>query len=160
VIVPREKVKFYLETTVNMLVDYEGALARRVAGDLWSGLSRAALDSEAGKTKTTALWDSLRSPVEPEGSEASVRIFVMEQDLPEAVESLTALQGPETLYGLVLAVPDAPSPLAGSLLYQGVERLKESGVRVGNIEPALLRASAEECGRYASQLLGRLKTHR
>ncbi len=143
-----------------MLVDYEGTLARRVAGDLWSGLSRAALDSGAGKTKMTALWDSLRSPAEPEGSEASVRIFVMEQDLPDAVDSLTALRGPEPLYGLVLAVPDAPSPLAGSLLYQGVERLKEFGIRAGNIEPALLRASAEECGRYASQLLGRLKTYR
>jgi hypothetical protein len=43
---------------VAIVVDYESPLARRVAGDVWSGLSRAAL--EAGFTKTTALWKSLR----------------------------------------------------------------------------------------------------
>ena len=149
-----------METKVNILVDYEGPLARRVAGELWSGLSRAALEAGAGYTKTSALWDSLRDPSTNELTEVSARIFVMEQDLPEAVDALQAVQGSEPLYGLVLAVPDRPSTLAGSLLYQGVELLKESGVRVGAIEPVLLRASPEECGRYALKLLERLEVYR
>ncbi|MDN5697886.1 MAG: hypothetical protein L0G70_07915 [Rubrobacter sp.] len=141
-----------------MLVDYEGPLARRVAGDLWAGISRAALDSGAGHIKTTALWDSLR---EPSGTseESAVRVFVMEQDLPEAVEALRAAET-EMLHGLVLAVPERPSPLAGSLLYQGVERLKECGVKVGSIEPALLHANPGECERYAGKLIERLKIQR
>lgn len=147
-------------TTVNILVDYEGPLARRVAGDLWAGLSRATLDAGSGHTKTTALWDSLREPSEPETHDISARIFVLEQDLPEAVDSLETVRGQEPLYGLVLAVPDRPSPLAGSLLYQGVERLKECGVRAGCIEPALLRAKPEECERYAGKLLERMKVNR
>ena len=147
-----------METTVSMLVDYEGPLARRVAGDVWAGLSRAALDGGAGYIKTTALWDSLR---EPSGTSdaASARIFVMEQDFPEAVDELRA-GGGEALYGLVLAVPEHPSPLAGSLLYQGVERLKESGVKAGSIEPALLHADPGECERYAGKLIERLKIQR
>jgi hypothetical protein len=147
-----------LETTFNMLVDYEGQLARRVAGELWSGLSRAALG--AGHTKTTAFWDSLRSPSEPESQEIAARIFVMEQGLPEAVDALEPLRRPDALYGLVLALPDTPSPLSGSLLYQGVERLKEAGVRAGNIEPALLGNRPEECERYAGKLLERLRISR
>lgn len=142
---------------MSMLVDYEGSLARRVAGEVWSGLSRAALDGGAGYTKTTALWGSLRDPSDADATGASARIFVLEQDLPEAVDSLGVVGAGEPLYGLVLAVPDRPSPLAGSLLYQGVERLKESGVRVGSIEPALLRANPDECERYAGKLLERLK---
>lgn len=149
-----------MQTTVNMLVDYEGPLARRVAGELWSSLSRAALSSGAGHTKTTALWDDLYTPSEPDGTEVSVRIFVIEQDRPEAVDNLEPLQDRDTLYGLVLAIPERPSPLAGSLLYQGVERLKESGVRAGNIEPALLGGGPEECGRYAAKLLDRLRIAR
>lgn len=147
-----------MQTTVSMLVDYEGPLARRVAGDVWSGLSRAALDSGAGYIKTTALWDSLREP-SGTGDEAVARILVMEQDFPEAVDELRAGSG-EVLYGLVLAVPEPPSPLAGSLLYQGVERLKECGVKAGSIEPALLRAAPDECERYAGKLLERLKIQR
>ena len=46
------------EATVGILVDYESPLARRVAGDIWSGLSRAAL--QAGRAGITALWESLR----------------------------------------------------------------------------------------------------
>lgn len=149
-----------MEATVNILVDYEGPLARRVAGDLWVGLSRAALDAGSGRTKTTALWDSLREPSGQEMQDISARIFVLEQNLPEAVDSLEMVTGRAPLYGLVLAVPDRPSPLAGSLLYQGVERLKESGVRVGCIEPALLRAEPEECERYAGKLLERMQVNR
>lgn len=146
-----------METTVSMLVDYEGPLARRVAGDVWSGLSRAALEGGAGYTKTAALWESLREPSDADATGISARIFFMEQDLPEAVDSLSGARDAEPLYGLVLAVPERSSPLAGSLLYQGVERLKESGVRPGSIEPALLRADPDECERYAGKLLERLK---
>jgi hypothetical protein len=148
-----------VETTVSMLVDYEGALARRVAGEVWGGLSRAALDGGAGYTKTTAVWDSLRETAGTEASEAAVRIFVLDQEFPEAVDSLESVAGGAPLHGLVLAVPDRPNPLAGSLLYQGVERLKESGVKPGCIEPALLRAEPGECERYAGKLLERLKVH-
>jgi len=146
-----------MEIVVSMVVDYEGPLARQVAGDLWSGLSRAALDSGAGYTKTTAVWDSLRDPRHGEDSGGSVRIFVMEQDLPETVDAIRGARGGEPLYGVVLAVPGQPSPLAGSLLYQGVEHLKESGVRPAHIEPALLAAGTAECERYAGRLLERLK---
>lgn len=149
-----------MEITINLLVDYEGDLARRVAGDLWASLSQAALDAGAGHTKTIALWDSLRIPSNQEYTASSARIFVMEQEFPEAVDSLQAVQDSEPLYGLVLAVPDSPSPLAGSLLYQGVERLKEEGVKARDIEPALLRARPEECGRYASKLVERLQIYR
>lgn len=146
-----------MQTTVNMLVDYEGPLARQVAGELWSALSRAALSSGVGHTKTTALWDDLYNQSEPEVTEVSARIFVIEQDHPEAVDDLKPLQSHDVLYGVVLAIPERPSPLAGSLLYQGVERLKESGVRAGNIEPALLGGGPEECERYAAKLLERLR---
>jgi hypothetical protein len=57
---------------------------------------------------------------------------------------------------VVVAVPDRPSPLAGSLLYQGVERLTEEGVKVGAVEPALLHALAKECESYAKRILERL----
>jgi hypothetical protein len=60
------------------------------------------------------------------------------------------------LYGVVVAVPDRPSPLSGSLLYQGVERLKGGGVKVGIIEPALLHALPRECESYAKRLIERL----
>ena len=146
------------ETTVGILVDYESPLARRVAGDVWSGLSRAAL--EAGFTKTTARWESLRETESPTDSEGPlVHVFAVGQDRPDAIDAVGALgePGSSRLYGLVVAVPDRPSPLAGSLLYQGVERLTGSGVKAGMVEPALLHAVPEECERYARRLLERLR---
>ena len=143
------------EANVGILVDYESPLARRVAGDVWSGLSRAAL--EAGFTKTTALWESLRetrSPTDLEGP--LVHVFAIGQDRPDAIDAVGAIGAPH-LYGIVVAVPDRPSPLAGSLLYQGVERLTDTGVKAGMVEPALLHAIPAECERYARHLLERLR---
>jgi hypothetical protein len=140
-----------------MIVDYESPLARRVAGDVWSGLSRTAL--EAGFTKTTALWKSLREPqssTDPKG--ISVHVFAIGQDRPDAVDAIGAIGDPSAprLYGVVVAVPDRSSPLSGSLLYQGVGRLTETGVKAGMVEPALLHAVPAECERYARRLLERL----
>jgi len=138
-----------------MCVDYESPLARRVAGDVWSGLSRAAL--AAGFTKTTAVWESLREGG-PERSEGPpVRVFAVGQDRPDAVDALGAPDAAEgVLYGVVVAVPTRTNPLAGSLLYQGVGRLTDAGVKAGMVEPALLHASPVECERYARRLLERL----
>jgi hypothetical protein len=138
-----------------MCVDYESPLARRVAGDVWSGLSRAAL--AAGFTKTTAVWESLREG-RPEGHEAPwVRVFAIGQDRPDAVDAVGAMGGADgVLYGMVVAVPTRTNPLAGSLLYQGVGRLTDAGVRAGMVEPALLHASPVQCERYANRLLERL----
>jgi hypothetical protein len=144
------------EAAVGILVDYESSLARRVAGDIWSGLSRAAL--EAGYTRITALWESLRES--PRISEDPlIHIFAVGQDRPDAVDAVGVVGDPAAphLYGLVVAVPDRPSPLAGSLLYQGVQRLTDSGVKAGMVEPALLHAVPEECERYARRLLERLR---
>jgi hypothetical protein len=144
------------EAAVGILVDYESPLARRVAGDIWSGLSRAAL--EAGYTRITALWESLRES--PRISEDPlIHIFAVGQDRPDAVDAVGVVGDPADphLYGLVVAVPDRPSPLAGSLLYQGVQRLSDSGVKAGMVEPALLHAVPEECERYARRLLERLR---
>jgi hypothetical protein len=140
---------------VGILVDYESSLARRVAGDVWSGLSRAAL--EAGFTKTTALWKSLREDRDPE-KVTSVHLFAIGQDRPDAIDAVGAVGDPGAshLYGVIVAVPDEPSPLAGSLLYQGVERLTATGVKAGMVEPALLHAVPLECERYARRLLERL----
>jgi hypothetical protein len=141
---------------VAILVDYESPLARRVAGDIWSGLSRAAL--EAGHARITALWASLR---ETGGTRVSsdplIYVFAVGQDRPDAVDSIQALGDPASsrLYGVVVAVPDRPSPLTGSLLYQGVQRLTDAGVKAGMVEPALLHALPEECERYARRLLER-----
>lgn len=150
-----------MQTTVNMLVDYEGPLSRQVAGEVWGGISRVALESGVehtrGYAKTTATWDSLREPPEARGLEAPVRIFVIQQDLPDTVDALGELTGVEPLCGLVLAVPEHPSPLAASLLQQGVERLREGGVGSESIESGLVRADPDECKRYAERLLGRLK---
>jgi hypothetical protein len=145
------------EATVGILVDYESPLARRVAGDVWSGLSRAAL--KAGFTKTSAFWESLRevrSTTDPGGT--PVHVFAIGQDRPDAIDAVSAIGDPSAprLYGVIVAVPDRPSPLAGSLLYQGVERLTRDGVKAGMVEPALLRAVPAECERYASRLLERL----
>jgi hypothetical protein len=146
------------EASVAIFVDYDSPLARRVAGDVWSGLSRAAL--EAGYTTTTALWESLGESREPEKvGDQPAYVFVLGQDRPDAVDAIGALgdPAPSRLYGLVVAVPERPSPLAGSLLYQGVQSLTDAGVRAGMVEPALLHALPEECERYARQLLARLE---
>jgi hypothetical protein len=141
---------------VGILVDYESPLARRVAGDIWSGLSRAALES--GHARITALWESLR---ETGGAEVAkgppVYVFVVGGDRPDAVDSIRTVGDPASpnLYGVVVAVPDRPSPLTGSLLYQGVQRLTDAGVKAGMVEPALLHAVPEECERYARRLLER-----
>jgi len=143
------------ETAVGILVDYESPLARRVAGDVWSGFSRAAL--EAGSTKTTALWKSLRETRSlAEGPR--VHVFAIGQDRPDAIDAVGAIGDPGAphLYGVIVAVPERPSPLAGSLLYQGVQRLTGTGVKAGMIEPALLHAVPTECERYARRLLERL----
>ena len=145
-----------MSPSVGIFVDYESPLARKVAGDVWSGLSRAALD--AGNTSITALWKSLREAEnlqDPEGRR--VHVFAIGQDRPDGIDAVGAVGGGEAaLYGLVVAVPDRPSPLAGSLLYQGVERLTGSGVKAGLVEPALLHAAPVECERYARRLLERL----
>jgi hypothetical protein len=146
------------ETAVGILVDYESPLARRVAGDIWSGLSRVAL--EAGHTRVTALWESLREtggarvPGDP-----PVYIFAIGQDRPDAVDAIEAIGDPASphLYGVVVAVPHRPSPLTGALLYQGVQRLTDAGVKAGMVEPALLHAVPEECERYARRLLERIR---
>jgi hypothetical protein len=143
------------EARVGIFVDYESPLASRVAGDVWSGLSRAAL--EAGFTKTTANWESLREAWIPtEGP--PVQVFAIGQDRPDAIDAVGAAgyPGAPHLYGVIVAVPSKPSPLAGSLLYQGVERLTRDGVKAGMVEPALLHAVPEECERYARRLLERL----
>ena len=141
---------------MGIFVDYESPLARHVAGDVWSGLYRAAL--EAGFTKTTAVWESLREG-RPEGPEGlPLNLFAVGQDRPDAVDAVGAVGGPDgVLYGLIVAVPDRPSPLAGSLLYQGVGRLTDAGVKAGMVEPALLHAAPLECERYARRLLQRLQ---
>jgi hypothetical protein len=146
------------EATVGILVDYESPLARRVAGDVWSGLSRAAL--ETGRTGITALWESLREAGNTGLAEGPlIYVFVVGQDRPDAVDAVEAVGDPASLhlYGIVVAVPDRPSPLTGSLLYQGVQRLTDAGVRAGMVEPALLHAVPEECERYARRLLERLQ---
>ena len=145
------------EATVGILVDYESPLARRVAGDVWSGLSRAAL--EAGLTKTTARWESLRETRSTtDNGGPHLCVFAIGQDRPDAIDTVVAVGAPSAprLYGVIVAVPDKPSPLAGSLLYQGVGRLTETGVKAGMIEPALLHAVPAECERYARRLLERI----
>ena len=144
------------EAAVGIFVDYESLLARRVAGDIWSGLSRTAL--EAGYAKITALWESLRES--PRISEDPlIHVFAVGQDRPDAVDAIEGVGDPADprLYGVVVAVPARPSPLAGSLLYQGVQRLTDGGVRAGMVEPALLHVVPEECERYARRLLERLR---
>lgn len=146
-----------METTVGIFVDYDSPLARKVAGDVWSGLSRAALG--CGYTKTTALWESLREEWSGNHLEGpSVYVFVIGQDRPDAIDAVRAAGHGEDprLYGVVVAVPERPSPLSGSLLYQGVERLTSTGVRAGAVEPALLHALPRECEAYARRLLERL----
>ncbi len=144
------------EVAVGILVDYESPLARRVAGDIWTGLSRGAL--EAGHARITALWESLREADNTGvAKNPPVYVFVVGQDRPDVVDAIGAIGDTSRLYGVVVAVPDRPSPLTGSLLYQGVGRLTEAGVKPGMVEPALLHAVPEECERYARRLLERLQ---
>ncbi len=147
-----------MEATVGIFVDYESPLARRVAGNIWSGLYQAAF--EAGYVKTTALWESLREEHLPGKLDGPlVHVFVVGQDRPDAVEAvgIAGDEGVARLCGVVVAVPDRPSPLAGSLLYQGVEKLTGSGVKIGAVEPALLHAVPEESAAYARNLFERLR---
>ena len=105
------------EAAVGILVDYESPLARRVAGDIWSGLSRAAL--EAGRTKVTALWESLRE--NPRVSEEPlIHVFAVGQDHPDAVDAIEAVGDRPRLYGVVVAVPEECERYARRLL----ERLR------------------------------------
>ena len=138
-----------------MCVDYESPLARQVAGQVWSGLSQAAL--AAGFTKTTAVWESLREGRQEKPDAPPVQVFAVGQDRPDAVDAVGTVGGAEgVIFGVVVAVPDRTNPLAGSLLYQGVGRLTDAGVKAGMVEPALLHASPSECKRYARRLLERL----
>ncbi len=141
------------EPRVDIFVDYESLHSRAVAEKIWSGLSAAALGS--GYTRATALWESLRATRSPEKLGGSrVHVFVVGQDRPDAIDCISPAGNAEVaqLYGIVVAVPDRP----GSLLYQGVERLKEDGVKAGLVEPALLHALPGECESYARRLLERL----
>ena len=138
-----------------MCVDYESQLARRVASDVWSGLSRAAL--AAGFTKTTVVWESLREGRPERSGPPAVQVFALGQDRPDAVDAIGGSgRADGVLYGVVVAIPTRTNPLAGSLLYQGVGRLTDAGVKAAMVEPALLHASPVECERYASRLLERL----
>ena len=147
-----------LAPTVALFVDYESPLARAVAGGIWSGLSAAALG--AGYTRITALWESLRETRDPAQLEGPLlHLFVVGQDRPDAVDAVAPVGEPKSpqLYGMVVAVPERPSPLSGPLLYQGVERLTGGGVKPGLVEPAPLRAAPGECELYAGRLLERLR---
>ncbi len=142
---------------MGIFVDYESHLARSVAGRLWSRLSAAALRTEYARI--TARWESLREIRGPSNLEGPLlHVFVVGQDRPDAVDDVAPVGEPAAahLYGMVVAVPERPSPLSGSLLYQGVEKLTDAGVRAGLVEPAPLRASAGECELYAERLLERL----
>lgn len=147
-----------MEARVGIFVDYESPLARRIAGDIWSGISRAALGT--GYDKTTALWKSLGEPGGPENLEAVLaHVFVLGQDRPEVVDNVGAMvPGGSRLCGIVVAVPDRPSPLSGALLYQGVGGLTDAGVRAGDILPALIPAVPKAEGEaYTALLLDRLR---
>ena len=89
---------------------------------------------------------------------AAIYIFAVGQDRPDAVDAIRPVSVGDAshLYGVVGAIPERPSPLVGSLLYQGVGQLIEGGVRAAAIEPALLRALPKECESYAKRLLERL----
>lgn len=145
------------DTKVGILVDYESPLAREVAGKVWSGISAMALAS--GHDKCSALWDGLGGiKAYRKLSGVELLVFVIGQDRPYAVDSIGVAEVWEDarLYGTIVAVPERPSPLAGPLLYQGVERLTEGGTKARKIEPAMLRSMKAECEAYANRLLERL----
>ena len=144
--------------TVVILVDYESPAAFRVARDVWSALSRAALNS--GLSGITARWESLKVGEAPPARDPAVFIFVLGQDRPETVEEIRVSEniGSSHPYGVVVATPERPSPLSGSLLYQGVERLTSGGIRAGDILPALVPVSPKTEGEaYAVRLFGRIQ---
>lgn len=157
-----------MDVRAGIFVDYKSEFARGVAETVWSGLSRAASASPGGG-KVSTYWDGIdrrdviaimSSKGPPRIREWEVSIFVVGQDRPDAIDEITPLENPsgETgLCGVIVATPESASPLAGPLLYQGVERLKERSVKTGNIEPALLRAYPDECEAYARQILERLR---
>lgn len=143
-------------------MDYESPFAHRVARDIWSALSRKALDS--GFAGITARW---MSPQQREGASGHENplacIFVIGPDRPETVDRIGAFSGPEAprLYGVVVATPERPSPLSGSLLYQGVGRLTGAGIRAGAILPALVPVSPKTEGEaYVAQLIEYLRKAR
>lgn len=140
-------------------MDYESPSAYQVARDIWSALSRAALN--AGFVGITARWKSLRSwEADSSAGVPSVSLFVVGQDRPETVEHIGVSEDLEAsrLYGVVVATPERPSPLSGSLLYQGVGRLTGKGIKAGTILPALIPVSPKTEGEaYARKLLGRLQ---
>lgn len=68
------------------------------------------------------------------------------------------IPGGTLLFGIVVAVPDKPSPLSGALLYQGVDRLTNSGIRAGDILPALIPVMPKvESEAYTARLIERLR---
>lgn len=145
-------------------MDYESPPAHRVARDIWSALSRTALN--AGFDGITARWERLQEREGAERESVTIHegspaiIFVIGQDRPEMVERIQppVLREAARLYGVVVATPERSSPLSGSLLYQGVGRLTGEGVRAGVILPALIPVSPKtEAEAYAARLLGRLQ---
>lgn len=151
-----------MKETVIISVDYESPSAYQVARDVWASLSRTALDS--GLAGITARWEILREQetVSDIGDSAAC-IFIVGQDRPEAVAHIAAPggPGPPRLYGVVVATPAGPSPLAGSLLYQGVGRLNDEGVRAGAVLPALIPTFPKTEGEaYVARILSRLRETR
>ena len=147
-----------MEIVTALSVDFEGELAKVVASGISTGLSRAALRAGESRVKSTVLWESLQEPQEDREQNPDLRVFILEQNRPDAVDALAGAvgEGEGCLYGLVVAVPQQRSPLAGALLYRAVEHLKEAGVRPGRIEPALLHGLPVECERYCGRLLERI----
>ena len=143
-------------------MDYESPSAHRVARDIWSTLSRIALNS--GAAGITARWEGLKNTrAAPGVQDPSIDLFIVGQDRPEAVEYVGVFEDPgaSRLYGVVVATPGGPSPLAGSLLYQGVERLTGEGIKAGTVLPALIPVSPKTEGEaYAARLFGRLQEMR
>ena len=129
-----------------------------MARDIWAALSRTALDS--GFSGVTARWERLRKlEAFPGHEDSSLCLFVVGQDRPEAMEYVGSPGPPaHLLYGVVVATPERSSPLSGSLLYQGVGRLTDGGVRGGALLPALVPVSPKTEGvAYAEQLFIRLQ---
>ena len=151
-----------MKETVVISVDYESPSAHRVAREVWSALSRIALNS--GTAGITARWEGLKNTkVGPSVQDSSINLFIVGQDLPESVEYVGAPRDSNAprLYGVVIATPGGPSPLAGSLLYQGVERLTGEGIKAGAILPALIPVSPKTEGEaYAARLFERLQEMR
>ncbi|CAN5858940.1 hypothetical protein BH23ACT11_BH23ACT11_20220 [soil metagenome] len=151
-----------MKETVVISVDYESPPAQRVARDIWSAFSRRALNS--GFDGITARWEALKEHEDASGyGDPVVCIFVVGQDRPEAVERIRAFGDSESspLYGVIVATPVRPSPLSGSLLYQGLERLTATGIRAGAVLPALVPVSPKTEGEaYAARLFERLQEAR